>query len=557
MDPRKQQAFLASGGSEVNVVPLDGFTSKRALLAPPSSIVTGQNVWIINSELRPRYRAINIGSRVTNTFGVTTNPAASAGTVCLGAFPYYFLPFADPIPISATSNSFHWLEAVGGSPAWSQLSYTSSTGSSIPPSIGTSNDWFAATVYSASRDSNILVISGMTNGAPGLYAAGGRYASGGAVTKYLSHLTGSPAAVDVAVFSNRVVAWHCAYLDGTVVPQRVQWSVAGDPEDWTGVGSGFEDLVDITGVGTRVFVNNDQIILASDREIWRGRAVGLPYVFQFTPIDRTLGIPYRRAAIQTTDGIFWLGTDYSIFRMVGEQIAPIGNQEIIDYLRAFLVNPEVAFFTYNQKLRHLRLWYAAAGSTYPNESITLNLTNNTWTREKYGTHSFQRGLSHRFERIWKTSAAVAPTAFPYDELIVSSAGSVAAFLQQATNSNASDMGDAVEERATFGQLLQTDPRNRKIIDEIRLDVGGYTTAPGAPANGASSAFSFGINVGESTSYETQLTLGSAALNLSNTSQIIDYPRFQTNYAQMTIRSTGGRWTLSHFYARIRDIGDVL
>lgn len=448
----------------------DGHTLASPVVAPPSSIVSGQNVWVREGEFQPRWKLSKTSVINPATPGGDAPVIGSHGSTIYGAVVYQSIHSNAQAPyyVIGTGNNFY-IGSQNDSPSdlsFSAMSYVSSTGSSIPPNLadGRRRDWFGATVYSAATNQNILMMSGDTKAT---YCFAGNPATG----LIFSHATQAPAAVDIVTFQNRAVAWNTKILaDIQFINTRVQWSVAGDPFDWVGIGSGSEDLVDMQGLGTRIFVRGDDMLLATNRELWTGRYIGPPYYFQFDALTTTQGIPYKRAALQTPEGIVWLGEDMMVYALRGNQIAPVGTA-FQTLLRRTLINPEVAFFTYHKKLRHLRLFYNDANSftAWPNRSITLDTSTGAWFQERYN-HTFQRGVSTpmTYYSTFPLDGGSAGNGQPWgqSELLWTSARTTTYFAESET----SDLLSTVTQEAVLGALFTDDTRYAKTLKEVRVDV---------------------------------------------------------------------------------------
>ena len=349
----------------ITVQPTSGFTTVPALIAPPSSIVSGQNVWIEEGELRPRDRlaSFSTGNPGGSQFGATVH-YDSRGTAIIVAFSHNTLAF------------------LGADLQWSVTSYTSSHGSSYFTSFNPENV-FSGSAYLPRVDENVLFFS--NNSDPVL--------TWQPTTGVSSIGTEVPICRDLVGFDDRLVAWNIRELSGTTrFVQRAQWCVAADPEDWTGVGSGSQDLLDMRGEGTRVLVNGDELVLGSTAEIWFARKVGLPFVFDFAPLDRSISMPFPRAVLPTPWGIFWLGADFMIYQMIGHQIQPVG-VPVQEFLRARMAEDLLssAFFSHHPGRRTVTFYYTPAPNTtytHPNRAITFHLDSGTWT-----AHSFWAGAN--------------------------------------------------------------------------------------------------------------------------------------------------------------------
>lgn len=77
----------------------------------------------------------------------------------------------------------------------------------------------------------------------------------------------------LAVFKSRLFLGFII-SGGTASPSRVQWSVVGDPEDLTGVGSGFVELVDTLDWITALIPFKDKLFICKERSIWELIYVG-------------------------------------------------------------------------------------------------------------------------------------------------------------------------------------------------------------------------------------------------------------------------------------------
>lgn len=681
--------------------PTSGFTKfGETFGAAPESIVSGQNVWPLDGGIGPRHRllsrAFTNAPCIAGASDLTSTASTSYRSYVLGAFIHTSVA-GTSYPVLGTTNTFYAgsLASTGALQtsklSFSQLSYVPSGGSNIPPALTNTEDWFGATAYSASRDSNIAVWVGMSGpqaGFPSSRTTSATYCwTAPALT--FSHLTGAPGARDVVVLDNRVLLWNCstnssqltgatsgttggvfwfeggsynatggssaAYdaittwslmtatlyfwetpptsvtttwgtyhssltlqsvlssgyttwvadssvtqyssssgtvtrwsatsaagatltslsthgsaitvlstnsgvvatwtddyrmlahwaadypeffsvttaasafttsLPATSIPTRVQWCVGGDPEDWTGIGSGFEDLVDMQGVGTRAFIQGDQAFFATDHEIWRGRKIGPPYYFQFSPLLRTLGIPYPRAAIQTPWGFAWLGSDYRMHILVGEsleELAPTAQK----WLRTILAFPQTAFFTFNDELNQLRLWFSddnpgttSTAEVFPTRSITIDMPSGAWYLDTYSL-SFQRGLSDT-RRIVNVDDGYA-TNLPTEMMFTSKSTGV-----QFEAFDGTDLNSAVTHEVIFGPLHSSDMRHLKTLREIRFDAGKV---------GAGSVFSVSVSVTGGSTY-------------SETKQIVQAAQVEPQQSYTTVDTTGRYHTL-----RVRSISD--
>ena len=453
--------------TQVRFAPTLGFKDGPDLQNPPGSITSGRNVWIWAGSLRPRPRLQQIG---------TTNVLRDVPT---GAWNYNDVQ-GIAYPMISSRATVAYLQAN----AWTPLTYVSGT-SNHPPSGNIGDSWYGASVYLPRLDTNMAVF---TNGVDPLFAWGGP-SSG---TAY-STLTQAPIAKDLALLQSHLVAWNVRELGGSgQLVTRAQWAVRGDPENWTdGNGfAGFSDLLDMGGVGTRIFAHNDQLLVATDQELWRGQFVGAPFVFQFTPFSRQLGMPYPNAAIQTQAGLFFLGNDLMVYRIDpywSAQPVPIG-KDVQKRLHDLNVDPASTFFGYHADALQLTIYFTTAVGTEPMNALTLNLATGAWTPQLF-QHALGRSF-HASAPVISSSAltqwnqlvgAFSAQSKTYSQLlgatgsaagaittdsVVASAGTAYAFLHSAT----SDDGIAVTSDAVLGTLFADLPERRKYLDHVRWDL---------------------------------------------------------------------------------------
>lgn len=507
-----------------------GWTELPALEAGAASIVSGHNLWARRGRLEPRSRLSTLGTGSGTSLGIP-----------IGSFPYNDLD-GTQYTVLCSQDTVAWFDGT----SWSTLQYASNT-SNHALSGSDSDRIFGTTVYLARTDENLAVF---TNGADPLFCWAGPSDN----TAY-STLTQSPIAADVCLFDNRLVAWNIQELSSsTRFVTRVQWCENGDPEDWTDtIAAGSEDLVDMSGVGTRIFAESDQMILATDQEIWRGRKVGLPYTFSFTPITREMGIPYAVAALQTPHGIFWLGEDAMVYRMTGEQATPIG-EPIQRTLQDTMVSYNRAFFQYDHTRQQLTLYYAVAAAQYPTRAFTYHLDEGVWT-----PHTFSHQLTLPIEAYaiststtWgDLSSTVAAQTLTWAEFlglsenplfgVATSSGSV----YQLSSTASLDGSSAVYGQIVTGNCLPTDPTTVKFVDDVRLDWR------------ADSASSLSLSVsgdgGGTYPYTTKL----AASVQSATTQTVTRPRVSGTHPVLMLESAQTGWSVAAVYLKAKVLGETL
>lgn len=261
--------------------------------------------------------------------------------------------------------------------AWSVLSYVSSYGVNDPPA-GTSVDyWDITQIYYPEKDENCAI--GANSSYQSLYV----WKSG---TTVFSSLTGAPRATRVAAFDNYLMTLNQQDdNNGGKLVQRVQWSDRGSCSSWTGGLSGFEDLLDMKGYGTRLFPQESRVLVFSDQEIWQGVTGAGPFIFQFTPLDRSVGCPYPWTISDTPLGVVFLGRDYQTYLLPkgGGNAVPVGRR-VHRELQATVDKPDRAWGVYDTALEQYHLNYPVLGGNgRPQRAMYVDVATGSWARQAF------------------------------------------------------------------------------------------------------------------------------------------------------------------------------
>lgn len=522
--PRRPRSETTS----IRFVPTEGYTELPDIEAAPGSITSGQNVWIRRGRLEPRWRLEQAADNILNDLPT-------------GAFDYDDVGGAR-FPVVTSQDTVAFLD----NDSYVSLQYVSGV-SDFPPTSGQNDQYYGTSVYLPRRDLNVGVF---TDGIDPLFVWGGPSDNTG-----FSTLTQGPIAKDVTLFANRVVAFNIRELSSSSrVVQRVQWSVGGDPEDWLGIGSGFEDLVDMRGQGTRILSTEDEMVLLSTEEVWRGRLLRGDFVFQFSPLNKEVGAPFGKAVIQTKAGIFWLGADSNIYQLQGTTVRPVGG-EIQRTIRDTIANEKAAFFGYNEELQQLTFYYSTSPTGQPDRAFTLHIKDsNRWTPQTFSdtvSRAFQLnvpssattwgGLIGDLSAQSQTYNDLLGQATTPDEALLTSNGTTVFFSESAD----SDLGATVLSQAVLGGLFGGDAENTKFANRLRVD---------ARADSASSlTVSVSGNLGGSYQAEREFTMSVQ----SETTQNSFHLGVPGLYHAVKVESDEGRWQVVTVQLNAEILGDAL
>lgn len=461
--------------------------------------------------------------------------------------------------VSGTTRMAVWNQGASG--AWSVLSYVSSYGLNDPPSLSNTSYWDFTQIYFDTRDENVAV------GAAGSYQT--LYVTQSNTTVF-SSLTGAPQALRVASFDNYLLAFNLRSGTSDYV-QRVQWSDRGSMSSWTGGLSGFEDLLTMNGQGTRIMAQENRVVLFSDSEVWQGISAGIfPSIFQFQPLDQSVGCPYPWTAITTPLGIIFLSKSYQIYLLPksGGPAVPIGGK-VFRYLRTRIGNPERSWAAFDDTTNQYQLFYPIqGGSGYPQRAVYLNIENvgdASWAPQSFdlagGTISLSRGYEVAqtlssgtswgglgaaglsWSQIGMSWAQLGGLGSNRAILAGTSGGTVTYFNSAGTADLAKD-GSPVEVRAYWrsSALGGWEPERTKTLTQIRADY----------ACDSSSSLTIRASQNQGASFDPGVTVSLPAA--SALSQVRADLYSNARYPMFEVSSVGQKYRLFRFYAEMRSGG---
>jgi len=382
--------------------------------------------------------------------------------------------------LASGTTDFAWYSAN----SWSRLSYVTAGGISDPPALSETQYWDYTQIYDPVSDQNVAIA------APGSHQSLYVWEAG---TTVFSTLTQAPRAKYVTAYDNYVLALNVrdpASSNSTYV-QRVQWSDRGDPANWTTGLSGFEDLLDMRGQGTRIINDEYRVLVFSDSEIWQGIRGTPPFQFSFAPVDRAVGAPYSWTVANTPVGVIFLGRDLNLYLLPkgGGPAQAFAVDEIGPLLQSEVDYPERAWAVYDVATDTYQLTYVPRGSDYPGRALWFRVIDQSWTKQTYdhtaGPRYLSRGwtgvrtsattgltwsdisgnytwqtLPFTWAQMLPTQSAVNPTVF-----VGSSDGTIYYMDSDATT----DDGTPVETKWRSGSVGGQQPGQNKRVSQVRLD----------------------------------------------------------------------------------------
>jgi hypothetical protein len=149
-------------------------------------------------------------------------------------------------------------------------------------------------------------------------------------------LDGDISAKHLTSFAGRVIASNV--LDPSQNTQRIKWCVKGDHTDWEGIGSGFEDLLNVPGgqvdeQGGVFPVDDTRALIVRSKSIWQMVQTGaVDTPFRFTRMLAGKGTEAPHSVAVIPGGIIYVGIDsvnivtLSDYKDIGYQVS----DEILD-----------------------------------------------------------------------------------------------------------------------------------------------------------------------------------------------------------------------------------
>lgn len=344
--------------------------SHSALNLPEGATPNSDNFIMRDGRLEPRSVLSRLGddgagsASVLSSAGILTGgtPANSVGNI------RYIVVGGAGVP--GFSN---WAYLSSGNTAWQQAFLASGF---FQPAAG--DYWDFAQIYSDIHDENI-VVGAMTSRTTSLM----RWVVGALNVEVIPS---APQARFVASFNDYLVAANID-ANGTIAPQRIQWSDRGSASSWTGGVSGFQDLLSARGGITRMLPLERRLIVFFEDEIWEGTPVDFPFTFNFQPLDTAVGCPFSWTAAVTPRGIVFMARNFQLYLLPkeGGVAQPIG-APLHRRIRDSIVQAPKAFGAYDGVNDHYQFYYSSGASgNYANRAAFLHFANGAWAPQSFDT----------------------------------------------------------------------------------------------------------------------------------------------------------------------------
>jgi len=206
-------------------------------------------------------------------------------------------------------------------------------------------------------------------------------------------VSAAPVCRYITAFGDRLVAAYIYNPTDGVLPFGLQWSINSDPLDWTGVGSGSENLIqspsDTGDEITGIFGFSNIAVIFRERSIWHisRQAFSIaPFRFDAIITNQGCDMPWSIARVsdeqgRTTGFVFGDNRTQGIYSYTpgSRPVRLEGSKNIRDQLFTGLTDPGDAVGTYDPRFQEYHFGYPTA--TQPTTDLAnfrvLSLENNS------------------------------------------------------------------------------------------------------------------------------------------------------------------------------------
>ena len=163
----------------------------------------------------------------------------------------------------------------------------------------------------------------------------------GTSTSFTNLSTSAPKAKDAAVINNFLVTVHTD--DGTIRPNRVQWSALDDPTNFSTSAvtlSDFQDLEDNGGANQRIIPTQNYGVIVRENQIVRMEFIGTPAIFSFTVAEENRGTLAINSVVSDGTLVYYLSPN-GFFAFDGTRSISIGDNKVDRFFLSQLDNTKI------------------------------------------------------------------------------------------------------------------------------------------------------------------------------------------------------------------------
>lgn len=195
-------------------------------------------------------------------------------------------------------------------------------------------------------------------------------------------IAAAPPAKQLSTYAGRVIASNTKEI-GVVTGNRIRWSVKNSSTDWSGIGSGFEDLLSTPGGQSDILngvfpVSEEAAFIIRTNSIWQMQQTGDPNApFRFSRTYNQVGSIARNSIQSTPDGVVFFSTD-NIYYVTLSGIQTIGDAIRTKFRN--IVDITMPWGLYNPLTREYHLGVGEATATAFDVDWVYSFLDAGWTR---------------------------------------------------------------------------------------------------------------------------------------------------------------------------------
>jgi hypothetical protein len=319
-------------------------------------------------------------------------------------------------------------------------------------------------------------------------------------------------------------------------------------------GAGFQDIMDMKGVGSGVAVREFDAVLFSTEEVWAQRPRRDNFAFDFDALNRSVGCPFPKTIAITPQGIIFLTREMEPYIVTGNQIQPIG-KPIHQFLRNEIRNVQNSFGLYNSKRQRYEFYYdSGSASGRANRGLYLDLDSGAWMPINMHGQTLSAGaevgsdiaaeivwdnVTQTWDEVGTTwNLMTESTSKDKDVMVVNSEGTVYRFRDE----QGTDDGSTITSHWDSYAMSTSNPTRKVSFTELW------------PEYKADSAGSYDLDQRGSPD-DNYVNVNTVSYSLSKGNKLHNTPFVTGDHPQFRITiSDGKRPKFSRFIARLKDAG---
>lgn len=193
----------------------------------------------------------------------------------------------------------------------------------------------------------------------------------------------SPSSINYQFVSDNIIVTFGA----GDIENRIYASDQNNITEWTSssINQVYDDDIEGAGRLTSHCPVEDYNLIFTEFKTYKFRYIGLPFVWEVTPVDETIGIIAPMARVSVKGMAFWMGSqNFYMYRGGTVEIIPANSQNQSTCLQYVFDNinwgqKSKCFAWYNKQFNEVWFHYPSADSNEPDRIVRVNLIDYTWS----------------------------------------------------------------------------------------------------------------------------------------------------------------------------------